>query len=164
MGTNLRVESPSITYVPLQSFRTEFRMQCIISKTMDINNMLRYVEIDLLVTFIQDDEKEVETTHDRSSHRNVPSKRLLAIVPATDGVCGGKNGRARIECGVNTRLGNGYGLLFHGFVNGNLVRDIHFVKFVDGANPVIRKHQCASLDSEVPCLFVFHNRCRKTCC
>ena len=131
---------------------------------MDVNNMLRYVEIDLLVTFIQDDEKEVETAHDRSSHRDVPSKRLLAIVPATDRVCGGKNGCACVECSVNARFGDGYGLLFHGFVDGDLVRDIHFIKFVDGANPVIRKHQCASLDSKVPCLFVFHNRCSKTCC
>ena len=131
---------------------------------MDINNMPRYVEIDLFVTFIQDNEKEVETTHDRSSHRNVPSERLLAIVPATDGVCGRQNGCARVECGVNASFGDGYGLLFHGFVDSDLVRDIHFVKLVDGANPVIRKHQCACLDSEVTGFFVFHNRCSKTCC
>jgi len=27
---------------------------------------------------------------------------------------------------------------------------IHLVKFVDSADPIIRKHQCASLDSESP--------------
>jgi hypothetical protein len=47
-------------------------------------------------------------------------------------------------------------------VNGNLVRDIHFVELVNGADPVVRQHQGTSLDGEVPCLLVFDDGSGKT--
>lgn len=131
---------------------------------MHIHDVFRYIEVNLFVAFVQDDEKQVETTHDWSRHRNVSSKRLFAIVPATDRVRSGKDGRACVECSVDARLGDRYGLLFHRFMNGNLVRDIHFVELVDGADPVIRQHQGTGLDGEVSCLFVFDDRSGETRC
>src|SRR5216683_7440963 len=98
---------------------------------MHIDDVLCNVEVNLFVAFVQNDEKQVETTHDWSCHRNVSSKSLLAIIPATDGICSSKNRRTRVECGVDTCLGDRYGLLFHRFMNGNLVRDIHLVEFVN---------------------------------
>lgn len=118
---NLGVERPGVTYVSLESFRAKFRMQSIISKTMHIHDMFRYVEVNFFVTFVQDDEKQVETAHDWSRHRNVSSKGLFAIIPATDGICSGKYGRTCVECGMDARLGDGYSLLFHRFMNGNLI-------------------------------------------
>lgn len=160
--TNLGVERPSIAYVSLESFCAEFWVQSFISKTMHGHDVFCYVEVNFFVAFVQDDEKQVETAHDWSRHRNVSSKRLFAIVPTTDGVCSGKYGRTCVECGVDARLGDRYSLLFHRFVNGNLVRDIHFVELVNGADPVVRQHQGTSLDGEVPCLLVFDDGSGKT--
>ena len=56
----------------------------------------------------------------------------------------------------------GYRLLFHGFMNGYLVRDIHLVKLVNGAYTVVRKHQGTSLDGKVTCFLVFDDRCCET--
>jgi hypothetical protein len=160
--TNLGVEGPGIAYVSLESFCAKLRMQSFISKTMHIYDVFCYVEIDFFVALIQDDEKQVETAHDWGRHRNVSSERLFAIVPATDGVRSSEDGRARVERGVDARLGDRYSLLFHRFMNGNLVRDIHFVELVNGTDPVIRQHQGTGLDGEVSCLFVFDDRSGET--
>src|SRR5258708_34500151 len=119
--TNLGVERSGIAYVSLESFRTEFRVQSFIPKTMHIHDVFCYVEVNFLVAFVQDNEKEVETAHDRSRHSNIASKRLFAIIPATDGVCSGKYRSTCVECGMNARLGDRYSLLFHRFMNGDLV-------------------------------------------
>ena len=129
---------------------------------MHIHDVFCYVEVNFFVAFVQDDEKQIETTHDWSCHRNVSTKRLFAIIPAANGVRSCKYGRPCVECGVDARLGDRYGLLFHSFMNGNLIRDIHFVEFINGADPVIRQHQGTSLDGEVSCLFIFDDRSGKT--
>ena len=136
--TNLGIESPGISYVSLESLCAKFRVQSLISETMHVDDMLCYVEVNFFVAFVQNNEKQVESTHDRSGHRNVSSKSFLAIVPAADGVRGGKNRRTCVERGVYARLGDRYSLLFHCFMNGNLVRDVHLVEFVDGADPIVR--------------------------
>lgn len=35
---------------------------------------------------------------------------------------------------MDASLGDGDGLLFHGFVNSHLITDVHFVELVDGTN------------------------------
>jgi len=53
-------------------------------------------------------------------------KRYLSI----NGVCCGNYRAPGIEGGVNSGFGNGHGLLFHDFVNGDPVSVVHLVELV----------------------------------
>ena len=63
---------------------------------------------------------------------------------------------------MNTGLRNGYCLLFHGFVDGNLVGNIHFVEFIDGADSIVCQHKGTSFNGEITCFFVLNNCSRQT--
>ena len=59
---------------------------------------------------------------------------LGSVVSTTDRIGGCQNGRSGIQGCVNTSLGNTNRLLFHSFVNGDLVFNVHFVKFINTAD------------------------------
>lgn len=156
----LGIERPSISDVPLQRLGAELWMDRVVLESMHIYDMLCDVQIALLVALVQHHEEEIETTHDRRSHRNVRAQALLAVVPAADRVRRGEDGRPRVQRRVNARLGDGDRLLFHGLVNRDLVRDVHLVKLVDCADAVVREHERARFDGEVASLLVLdHSRC-----
>jgi hypothetical protein len=54
-------------------------------------------------------------------------------------------------------------LLFHRFVNSDLVRDVHLVELVDSADAVVRQHQRAGFDGKLARLFVLDDGGRETC-
>ena len=58
---------------------------------------------------------------------------------------------------MDASLGNGNGLLLHGFVNSNLILHIHLVELVNTANTVVSEHECTSFDTEFTGLGVLAN-------
>jgi hypothetical protein len=59
-------------------------------------------------------------------------------------------------------FGNGDGLLFHGFMDCDLITNVHFVKLVNGTDAVVGEHERTSFDGELASLFVFDNGGRET--
>ena len=50
---------------------------------------------------------------------------------------------------MDTSLGYRDSLLLHGFVDGDLILDVHLVKLIDAANTVVGEHQCTRLDAKL---------------
>lgn len=62
---------------------------------------------------------------------------------------------------MNTSLRNRDGLLLHGFVDSDLVLDVHLIEFIDAADAVVGEHQSASLNTELARLWVLlHTGCQ----
>ena len=80
------------------------------------------------------------------------------------GVRRGQDGGPRVEVGLDARLRNRYSLLFHRFVNRDLVRRVHLVELVNTTNAVVRQHQGAGLDAELARLAVSRDARRQTGC
>lgn len=137
-------------------------MYSVVLEPVHIDNVFRDIQIRLLVAFIQHNEEQVETTHDGGGHSDVRAKGLLAVVAATDRIRRSKNGGTRVQRGMDAGFGNRDRLLFHGFVNGNLVGNVHLVELVDSADTVVSQHESTSFDGEVASLFVFHYGSRQT--
>lgn len=88
---------------------------------MDIDYMFRNIQICLRITLVKHDKEQIKSTHNRRAHLHIRSQRLFAVVPATNGIRSGKNGRSSVESGMNTGFGDRDGLLFHSLVDGDLV-------------------------------------------
>lgn len=83
---------------------------------------------------VTDDEDHVETGQDGRLEVDVFAGRLHVVVPAEDRVRGRQDGRSRVEDGGDAGLSDRDGLLLHGFVDGDLVADVHLVELVNAAN------------------------------
>ena len=105
---------------------------------MDIDDVLGNVQIDPLVALVQDHKEQIKSTHDRRAHGKVCPERFFPVVSSADGIRSRQNRCPGIERSMDTSFGDGYRLLFHGFVNGNLIRDIHLVELINGTYTVIR--------------------------
>lgn len=136
--SHLRFEGPSVPNITLQHLGAKFGIDGFVLESMDIDNVFRDTQIGPWVAFVENHEKQIKSTHDWRAHLNVSSQRPFAIIPPSDGVCGGENGCPCIECCVYASLGYGDGLLFHGFVNGHLVGYVHLVEFVDSTDTIVR--------------------------
>ena len=96
---------------------------------------------------------------------------MFGVVSAAYRVGGCENGRAGVEGCVDSCFGDGDCLLFHCFVDGDLVANVHFVEFVDctdaasvlillgfvvvdRVNGTYCKHQCTGFDGEFTCFCV----------
>lgn len=101
---------------------------------MYAHNVSCNVLVTIPIVVILHDEDHIETRQDSSLEVDILPWCFEVIVPTKDRVCGGQDGRSRIQNGRDTCFGNGDGLLFHGFVDGDLVGDVHFVEFVDRAD------------------------------
>jgi len=145
----LWIECSGISNVPLQRFCTELGIDGFVLESMDVYDMLRDVEVRLGVTLVQNHEEKIKTTHDRGAHLEIGAQGLLTVVSPTDGIRGSQNRSSGVQCCVNACFGDRDSLLFHCFVNCNLVRYVHLVELVDGANPVVRKHECTSFNGKI---------------
>lgn len=94
--------------------------------------MVGEVAVDCFVGVVADDEEEIESTHDGGAEVEVGPEGGFGVVAAADGVCGGEDRGTGVEGGVDACFSDGDGLLFHCFVDGDLVAHVHFVEFVDG--------------------------------
>lgn len=157
-STYLWIERSCIPDVSLQLLGAELRPNCFVPKSMYVDNVHRELLIRLATTLVQNDEEEVESTHDGSAHGNIGAQRDLAVVSSPNRVGCSKNTRACVECGLDTGFGYGDCLLFHSLVDCHLIRDVHLVELVNGANPVVRKHEGSSFDSKLASLFVLDDR------
>ena len=63
---------------------------------------------------------------------------------------------------VLTHLGNGYGLLFHGFVDGDSVIFPHLVELVDADDAAVGQHHGAAFHDEVSRRRISIDRRRQT--
>jgi len=129
---------------------------------MDVHDMFCDVQVRLRIAFIEDNEEEIETTHNRCAHHKVGPQGLFSVISAPYRVGSGQDGGASIQSGMDACLGDRYGLLFHSFVDGDLIRDIHLVEFVDCANTVVSKHERPSFNRKVSCFFILDNCSRQT--
>jgi hypothetical protein len=159
-GTNLGVESASV--VPLQLVGRELGSDGGVAVLMNGDDVLSELEVDVGVALVEDDEEKIETGHDGRRHGDVGTKRHLLVVTTADGVGGGEDGRAGVESGLNTGLGDGDGLLLHRFVNRNLVGNVHLVELVDGADTVVGQHEGTGFDCELASLLVLDDGGGKT--
>ena len=103
------------------------------------------------VVVVADDEDEVEAGEDGGLEVDVFAGGFEVVVAAEDGVGGGEDGGAGVEDGGDAGFGDGDGLLFHGFVDGDAVFVAHFVEFVDADDAVVGEHHGAALEVEFPC-------------
>lgn len=124
---------------------------------MNADDVLSEIPIDLLVALVQNDEEQIEPRHDGCTHSDVGSEGHLPVVPSSYGVGGGEDGRSSVEGGLDSSFGDRDGLLFHGFVNGDLIRDVHLVELVDGADSVVGEHESSGFDRELARFLVLHN-------
>lgn len=108
--------------------------------------MFREMAVNLLVALVQDDEEEIEAGHNRCGHVDIGAESCLAIIAASDWVGGREDGGARVKGGLDTGFGDGDGLLLHGFMDGDLVGQVHLVKLVDGADAVVGEHESAGFN------------------
>ena len=95
---------------------------------------------------VTDDAEDVEPGEDRFGELDVHGKRGGAVVAAADGVGGGDDGAAGLECRDDAGFGDGDGLLFHRFVDGGAVGVVHFVEFVDEARALVCEHEGAAFE------------------
>lgn len=130
---------------------------------MDIDNVFRQMAVDALVALIQYHEEEIESAHDRGAHVDVCSQRRFPVIPTANRVGSRQNTGSRIQRGLDAGFGNRYGLLLHGFVDGHLVGNVHFVKLVNGTDPIVREHERARFNGELARFFVLDHSSRKTC-
>lgn len=146
--TYLGLECPAIPDIPLQRLGTELWRNRGIPEPMDIDDMLSDVQIHRLIALIEHDKEQVESTHNRRTHGDIGSQAHLSVVPSADRVCSGQNGRSCVQRGLNTGLGDTDRLLFHGFVNRDLITDVHLVEFVNRADTIVCKHECTGFNGE----------------
>lgn len=129
---------------------------------MHVDNMLGNIQISPLVALIQDHKEQIKSTHDRRAHLYIGTEGLFPVVATANRVSRRENGCTSVKSGMDTSFGDGNGLLFHGFVDGDLVRDVHLVKFVNGTNPVICQHESTGFNGEIAGFFVLDNGCCQT--
>lgn len=161
---HLRIEGPCVTDVALQSIGRELWVDGCIPVPMDVDDMGSDGKVGILVAFVKDDEEEVESRHDGSRHGDVGTETDLAVVSPSDGVGCGKDGGARVEGSLDARFGDGDRLLFHRFVDGDLVGKVHLVKLVDAADTVVCEHESTGFDGEFTRLLVPDDCCCQTSC
>jgi hypothetical protein len=65
-----------------------------------------------------------------------------------------KEGSHKWLAHLDAGLANADGLLLHGFVNGHLVANIHFVKLINAANAIVCQHERTSLDCKLVVLWL----------
>ncbi|KAI6768007.1 hypothetical protein HG530_006016 [Fusarium avenaceum] len=140
--------------VSLELLSAELRLDSLITQLMDSNNVFCQVAIDLLVALVEDDEEEIETRHNRCRHVDVGAESCLAVVATTNRVSSSKNTCSGVKSGLDASLCDRDGLLFHGFVDGNLICNIHLVKLINGTNTIVCQHKSTSLDGELACLLI----------
>ena len=95
----------------------------------------------LLVMLILDDEDHVETRQDRFRQLDVLAEGNRAVVAATNGIGSCNNGTARLKRSDNAGLGDGNGLLLHGFVDRGTVLVVHLVEFVNAADTAVTQDE-----------------------
>ena len=131
---------------------------------MDIDDVPRKLQVRVLVALVQHDEEQIESAHDWRAHGYVNPQAGLAIIPPADGVSGGKDRRACIERSLDPSFGDGDGLLFHRFVDRDLVGEVHLVEFIDSTDAVVCQHQCAGFNREFPRFLILNDGGGETRC
>ena len=164
LGGEFGLEGAREADVSLELLGGEFGGHGVVAEPMDVDNVLGEMAVDGFVAFVKDDEEEIEAAHDGRAHVDVGPERGFAVVAPADGVGGREDAGARVERGLDAGFGDGDGLLFHGFVDGDLVANVHLVEFVDGADAIVREHERPRFDGEFTRFFVFDHRRRESCC
>ena len=131
---------------------------------MYIDDVPRKLQVCTLVALVQHDEEQIESAHDRRAHSYVSPQAGLAVIPPTDGISGREDRCTRVERSLDASFGDGDGLLFHRFMDRDLVRDVHLVELVDCTDAIVCQHQRAGFDGEFSCFFVFNDRGGETRC
>ena len=160
--TDLWLERSREPNVPLERLGGELWADCLVPEPMDVDDMLGNMEIDVLVALVEHDKEQIEPRHDGRRHGHVRPKRHLPVVPPSDRVGRGEDGRPRVESCLDAGFGDRDSLLLHCLVNGDLVRDVHLVKLVDRADPVVGEHERSGLDRELARLLVLDDSGRQT--
>ena len=148
----LRLQGATHLDVGLELCHSEVRGQSSILNSVHIDNMARNVEVLIILLFVDDDEEKVETRHNRRADINVVAQGPRTIISTSERISCSQDRGASIERGMDASFCDRDGLLLHGFVNSNLVLDIHLVELIDTADSVISKHQSTSFDTEFTCL------------
>ena len=78
----------------------------------------------------------------------------MGVILTIDRVGSGDDTTSGVERCMDTCFGNGDGLLFHDFVNGNAIDIAHFVEFIDADYTTISQDHGAGFEPSLSCLFV----------
>ena len=164
LGREFRAEGPGEADVALELRGAEFGRHGLVAVHVDVDDVPGQVPVHALDAVVQHHEEEVEAAHDGRAHLHVAPECLLAVVAAADRVGGREDAGAGVQGGLDAGFGDRDGLLFHGFVDGDLVHEVHFVELVYGADAVVGQHESAGLDGEFVRFFVFDDRGGETGC
>lgn len=143
--------------VGLELCHSEVRGQSSILNSVHVDNMARNVEVLIILLLVNNDKEEVETRHNWRANINIVAQGPRTIISTSERISCCQDRGASIERGVDASFCDRDGLLLHGFVNSNLVLDIHLVELIDTTDSVIGKHQGTSLDTEFTCLRILTN-------
>eukprot|EP00166_Cyanidium_caldarium_P006048 ctg_786.g159 len=158
LGRDARLQRAGEPNIPLQLLGAQLRLNGLALMLMQTHNIARDVVVADLVAIVQNHEEQVETRHDRRRHLQIAAQRLGAVVATADRIGRRQHRGARVQGGLNARLGDGDGLLLHGLVNGHLIAQVHLVEFVDATDTIIGQHQRARLDAKLAGLAVLQHR------
>lgn len=143
--------------VGLHLLHAEVRRSSRVSKSVHSNDGVGYVEVQIVVLLVKNEEEDVESTHDRRRDVHVLSQGPRPIIPSIDWVGRSQDRSSCIECGVDASLSDRNSLLLHSLVDGDLVSRVHLVELVNTADAVISQHQSSRLNGKVASLRVLQN-------
>lgn len=122
---------------------------------MDVDDVRGQVMINLFIVFVENNEEKIKVRYDRSGYVDVGVERCFVVVLIFNRVGGSENRGVSIEGGLDIGFGDGNCLLFYCFVDGDLVGNIYFVKFVNVVDVVVCKYQSVGFDGEFFSFFIF---------
>ncbi|WVZ21312.1 hypothetical protein V8G54_008634 [Vigna mungo] len=130
---------------------------------MNSHNMMGNVIICLIIWIINHNIHEIEPRKYSRWKGHIVLKWFRFIIASPSRIGSGKNGRTSIKCCLYSSFCDTNSLLFHGLVNGNLIFDVHLVKFINAADAIVSKHQSTSLNTKLPSFWFLRNSCSQAC-
>uniref|UniRef100_A0A0K8RCM9 Putative dna replication licensing factor mcm6 component n=1 Tax=Ixodes ricinus TaxID=34613 RepID=A0A0K8RCM9_IXORI len=64
------------------------------------------------------------------------------------------NGCPGVQSSLHSRFSDGDGLLFHSFMNSNLIAYVHLIKLINTTHTIISQHQSSSFNDKLMRFFI----------
>mmetsp|Transcript_2185 Transcript_2185/g.6453 ORF Transcript_2185/g.6453 Transcript_2185/m.6453 type:complete len:575 (+) Transcript_2185:7-1731(+) len=111
------------------------------AETVHSQHVLADSRVQLGVHLVQQDKEQVEARQQRVGQAHILHHGTVCVIGAVHRVGRCHHRAARVERGVDARLGDCDRLLLHRLVNCHAVQVAHLVELVDAANAAVRQHK-----------------------
>ena len=124
---------------------------------VDVDNVLGDIVVRDLDALVEYHEEEIESAENGRRQLDVGPQGLGSIISSVYGIGRGEYRSPCIKRGLNPRLGNRNGLLFHRLMNCHLIVLVHLIKLIDATNPIVGQHERSGLDAELSRVLIAHD-------